>query len=80
MNEIADDKVIVKFLGKDLIINKSDKNFQFLFFLSELDYKQVTMKNGLYHLNKFKNDYGVRICDKETEKQIIKILTDNGGK
>ncbi len=80
MNEIASDKVIIKFLGKDLVINKSDKNFQFLFFLSELDYKQVTMKNGLYHLNKFKNDYGVKICDGETENQIIKILIEDGGK
>lgn len=68
----------IKFLDKDLIINDSDKNFEFLFFLSELDYKQVTMKNGLYHFNKFKTDYGVKLCDSQTEQQIIKILTEDG--
>lgn len=80
MDQIPDNKITIKFLGKDLIIDKSDKNFQFLFFLSELDYKQITMKNGLYHLNKFKNDYGVKLCDEKTESQIIKILTENGNK
>lgn len=69
-----DDTTTIKFLGKDFTIKLSQKSLDFILFLVELEYKELSMKNGLYFYNRVK-EFGIKFSD-DIDKQILAILKD----